>query len=689
MAPPFKFGKEAATAMAHMACLDDESSALPQGGVLSPYIANMICRRMDRRLAQLAKDNRCRYTRYADDMTFSTNDKRNLNAKVFLDKTYDIIESENFSVNRNKEKILTPKDRQIVTGIVVNEGMNVNRKYIRNLRATIYNCEKKGIAEQTQKKKEFKNKNNSQVKSRNESSPTEEDFLSHLLGKLRFVGDVVLSNAIDKSKNNEKEYTIKDNIDIEKYSRVKTHALLVTRLYQLVIKKGGKYSKIEESLLSLGKKNPLLKNMKVIVHRNKSVREISEEVKKKHDGNYPQRPDMKKTNTVLQSFKKSDGLGIFTHYNYDKDLTFERGIEILLDKYYQLKYYLPRDLQSLIEEYIEKYERFSVSDINPGKFDPYCEKMLEATQKLKFNTRYDKTENSIEFVIDEIFNRRLLKDKIRSDFNIQFNIAFDQIYTFVPKINECLERILDSMFKNSKSKNLFIETSLNTTSNIIELLIRDDARLENSFPLGGNGKIDGVIKNTAGLCDYLIEALDENGNRVCFDMREGRTSTLAPLKPEGFVHRLRFLSDNLNDYDEENVNGINDKSKIIGLRANYKVLLVDISAEERPQLSGNLKKIDFIELTSIKKLIPTTFKNKDFDLIFFHTNNPDNEKKCLTDYVAKHRSVVVVEFSGNFQNKNKIHKRDDGIYIASETFMRSKPKVEKLLRKLLLKENNA
>jgi RNA-directed DNA polymerase len=51
MGPPFKFGEEAATAMAQMSCLAGSEDTLPQGGVLSPYIANMLCRRLDARLA--------------------------------------------------------------------------------------------------------------------------------------------------------------------------------------------------------------------------------------------------------------------------------------------------------------------------------------------------------------------------------------------------------------------------------------------------------------------------------------------------------------------------------------------------------------------------------------------------------------------------------------------------------------
>ena len=51
---PFHFGAEAAVTLAQITCLDNEGGVLPQGAATSPYIANMICRRLDSRLAGIA-----------------------------------------------------------------------------------------------------------------------------------------------------------------------------------------------------------------------------------------------------------------------------------------------------------------------------------------------------------------------------------------------------------------------------------------------------------------------------------------------------------------------------------------------------------------------------------------------------------------------------------------------------------
>ena len=66
----FNFPREVSTLLARICCF---KGCLPQGAPTSPIISNMICLRMDAQLTRLANDCRCKYTRYADDITFSTN----------------------------------------------------------------------------------------------------------------------------------------------------------------------------------------------------------------------------------------------------------------------------------------------------------------------------------------------------------------------------------------------------------------------------------------------------------------------------------------------------------------------------------------------------------------------------------------------------------------------------------------
>jgi retron-type reverse transcriptase len=199
LGPPFKFGEQAATAMAQMSCLAGSEDTLPQGGVLSPYVANMLCRRLDARLAGLAKIWKCRFTRYADDCIFSTNDLKNFNAEKFTALIISIFEEEGFQINDDKTRIMYPNDRQMVTGIVVNDGININRRYYRSLRALLHNWKSYGISSQLVKKGGFKDERNPGPRFARDGDVfrlngqefckehAEKKFARHVLGRILFL----------------------------------------------------------------------------------------------------------------------------------------------------------------------------------------------------------------------------------------------------------------------------------------------------------------------------------------------------------------------------------------------------------------------------------------------------------------------------------------------------------------------
>lgn len=125
---------------------------LPQGSCLSPLISNVIAKSMDKQLFELCKDiGEVQYTRYADDLTFSTNRKRiphnlastPINSSPQISEVLrSIIENNGFSVNEAKFRIQTKFDHQSVTGIKVNHRLNVNKKYIRDLRMYLHMFER-------------------------------------------------------------------------------------------------------------------------------------------------------------------------------------------------------------------------------------------------------------------------------------------------------------------------------------------------------------------------------------------------------------------------------------------------------------------------------------------------------------------------------------------------------------------
>ena len=133
---------EIATVIAQIACYQDK---LPQGAPSSPIITNLITRILDYRIVKIAKKYRFTYSRYADDMTFSTN--RELNSdklraskelENFLAELEELIVSSGFEINLQKTRLSNNMQRQEVTGLVVNKKINVKREYVKNTRAMAF-----------------------------------------------------------------------------------------------------------------------------------------------------------------------------------------------------------------------------------------------------------------------------------------------------------------------------------------------------------------------------------------------------------------------------------------------------------------------------------------------------------------------------------------------------------------------
>ena len=120
--------------------------ALPQGSPCSPLISNMVCQNLDRRLAGLAKRFGVEYTRYADDITFSSNHHVYSTSGELLAELYRIVEECGFTINEKKTRLQKRGERQEVTGVVVNEKINSHRSFRKNLRAAVFSAELNGCS---------------------------------------------------------------------------------------------------------------------------------------------------------------------------------------------------------------------------------------------------------------------------------------------------------------------------------------------------------------------------------------------------------------------------------------------------------------------------------------------------------------------------------------------------------------
>ena len=121
-------------------------NCLPQGAPTSPILTNMVCRTLDRRLAGLAKRYKARYSRYADDITFSCVYNIFKKDSDFIKELYRIIEKDqNLQINSAKTRLQTARQRQEVTGLVVNRKVNVTKEYVKQLRQWLYYWERYGL----------------------------------------------------------------------------------------------------------------------------------------------------------------------------------------------------------------------------------------------------------------------------------------------------------------------------------------------------------------------------------------------------------------------------------------------------------------------------------------------------------------------------------------------------------------
>lgn len=149
----FALNEKVATVLAQIACHENK---LPQGSPCSPVISNLIGHTLDILLVRLAASAGCTYTRYADDLTFSSN-KRDFSSRVAKqDENYEhiwvpgqglkrLIAKAGFSFNEKKTRMQYRDSRQEVTGLVVNRKVNVPATYRYTVRAMVDRALKTGV----------------------------------------------------------------------------------------------------------------------------------------------------------------------------------------------------------------------------------------------------------------------------------------------------------------------------------------------------------------------------------------------------------------------------------------------------------------------------------------------------------------------------------------------------------------
>lgn len=138
---------------------------LPQGACTSPAVTNLLCRRLDKRLSKLAANAGFTYTRYADDLTFSSSETDEVGR--LLRAIRAVLASEGFTENEKKTRVMRRGRRQEVTGLTVNTRPAVPRDEVRELRAILHNAARFGLESQNRRQ--------------------HPDFAAHLRGRVAYV----------------------------------------------------------------------------------------------------------------------------------------------------------------------------------------------------------------------------------------------------------------------------------------------------------------------------------------------------------------------------------------------------------------------------------------------------------------------------------------------------------------------
>lgn len=152
--------KRVADIIARLCCMNNH---LPQGAPTSPVLSNMICYRLDTVLLQIAKGARAIYTRYADDITFSSYQppaplfegvvpvSGRFSPDILASGVKEAFASNGFAIHPDKAHYADRNSRRMVTGVKINAGLNVDRRYVRYIRAVLHSIERIGLSDAQEK----------------------------------------------------------------------------------------------------------------------------------------------------------------------------------------------------------------------------------------------------------------------------------------------------------------------------------------------------------------------------------------------------------------------------------------------------------------------------------------------------------------------------------------------------------
>ena len=519
---------------------------LPQGSPTSPTITNIICKRLDKRLTGLAKRFGAVYTRYADDITFSSfhnifkkEDNPKLSEKgcydSFIDELYRLIKEEGLEINTDKTRLQNSNYSQEVTGLKVNDKINVRRRYVKQIRMWLYYWEKYGFEKAEKIFKRDYNADKGHLKKNNAQ------LINVIKGKIEFLKMV-------------------KGIEDSTYKKIKERFDMLTGIVNEPNKTLIKDGKSSISNYKNAKEYPILHNPYLTVQ-------------------------------LLNTFSANDkDLKYTTHsWEYGKFVSYDDFIKKIQKNWKEISENLKKQNEKLhakifnflfnknlgkknekgyINSWGEKYLKFGWSSPELKEFcdstkdSPFlCPIPLHIRELDKewgftiFDEYVNIFKNEIEFREDSNYLKKLFLDKRKKflsyDFNIKLiNLEGKSFYTDTAYVSNTIEKIFLESFK-VRPEFPDIKVEIEKIENYFLLTITQlDSKVERNIddpkiikPTGGTLK--GIIDNMKNLADFSIMSKfsDENIYRINYLVSDKNKKLLEKLNQDiysGFTYEFKF-----------------------------------------------------------------------------------------------------------------------------------------------------
>jgi len=522
-------------------------NVLPQGAPTSPVLTNIICQRLDFILSGVAKRFGLTYSRYADDITFSSMHNVYQPESDFLNELHRIIVEQGFHIKESKTRLQKDGHRKEVTGLLVNEKANVQQRYIKQLRMWLYYWERYGY------ERAYSFFIQQYLADKVNGVKGKPDMSSVIGGKLDFLKMV-------KGNDNQLWLKLKGRFDalvkIDKVNEIADKPILLENILPLIsideindavdgtLKSTTGKLKINIYPLDSAKGQVKLKR-KITIEKGETLPyEGFEENAENEKSAKLHKPG--ETKSFLSLFNNSEGLKFLTHRFRDGKIKYESFIELCQSEFDKAKSDYPNVPEAVlrrIEEFAfapnpDWFIRKSNEKIYPKKgwaeasfiewykkdinMHPGFDSKWNTEMIIPFKESIEVRAGNLKTIIEEILITGLGTSKSNFIINLnEQNINTAEFYTDVDKIKLALSQII-STIKDRADKNFcfeieidFINESLeggNFKKVIITHINSEPTKHSNDKDFV-KGDMKSIQSNLWGLCNYEIVAKFPDGFR--------------------------------------------------------------------------------------------------------------------------------------------------------------------------------